>query len=87
MLLYNLCRIVCLSSVDKTSRNPSDVTLVISPETLNYADSFETGVTLVSSEFVGMKSFLTGIGYPNNDMFVWKLIVARKSKGPTIVYM
>ena len=37
-----------------------------------------------SSNFVGLKSFPTGIGYPNNDMFVWKLLVARKSKGPKL---
>ena len=38
-------------------------------------------IKLIQPNYIGIKSFLTGIGFPENDGFPWKLIYGRKAKG------
>ena len=41
----------------------------------------QIGPKLVQLNFVGLRSFNTGIGFPNNDGYSWEMMPAKKSKG------
>ena len=67
-----------------TVSKPTDdlASVIASVSSSRSTSEYSETVVIVSANFVGVQNFPTGVGYPNNDMYPWKLLAGRKSRGP-----